>query len=213
MIVELVGGSFVDLSLLPVQGFAIGTTITDTDGATYRLAESTEVVDHSLYESVFGEPSLRWIKQGVLSLADLAKLSSVPSGSLIALNAISEEMDLVNGAGTFYSMIPACPFYMVRLVSPSAWITVVGGTRSVVGTFQSGSNSAADDYGTAANFNAAFLTQEANTLATLNINTVTPVPVLDLTTNGFRLKVATAMTGTAPVCKARATAIVLLRAV
>lgn len=204
-----------NLALLDCSGVCMGTRVFCSEsGYDWQLqpgsAGSGEI-------AVSGISGAHWEACPALTVAQADSISaisdSVPSGSLIAVNLISENMDLVGGAGNFYSLIDPCPFYLVRLVSPSGWITSVGGTRSVVGTFQSGSNSAADDYGTAAAFNSAFLTQAANTLATLNINTVTPVPVLDLTTNGFRIKIVTAMTGTVPVCTVRATAIGLLMAI
>lgn len=133
--------------------------------------------------------------------AEFTELSG--AGGLVAYCPVSDEIDLVAGVGNFYQVIPACPFKLVRLFSSVAWLTLVGGTRSVVGQVQMGANAAANDMAVAANTNAAVLTQAVDTLSTFFGSTVTPSPVLDLSTNGLRLKVVSAMTGTSPVCKVR----------
>lgn len=140
---------------------------------------------------------------GSLSAVDFSKLASVPDGSLLTLSVIGPEMDLAGGAGTIYTLIPPCPFKLVRITTQTGWLTQVGGTRSAVGQTSAGSDAGATNWATAGNEAAGVLTQAADTLVSISGTQVAPVPVLDLTTNGFLFKVVSNVTGTAPVCKAR----------
>lgn len=68
--VELVSGSYIDLSLFPVSGVPVGYSVVDVlTGNPWNLAVSTATVDHTAVESVLGYPELRWLIATPLPLA------------------------------------------------------------------------------------------------------------------------------------------------
>lgn len=138
---------------------------------------------------------------GTLSTVDFTKLATVTAGSTLCGLAYSQVIDLTT-TGT-YVLIPAIAA-RIRLVVAMTWeLETVGGTRSVAPTLSVGGNdSTYDDLCASQTGAAGLLTQAAHT-GGLAVTTVSPNPMVDLTTSGLKVKITAAMTGSSPVCTAR----------
>jgi hypothetical protein len=133
-----------------------------------------------------------------LTVDEIVEQLGIP-GAFIPI--CSAEIDLVASAGQFFELIPPTPRFL-SMLTPSVWITAVGGTRSVAPNVSIGANANANDYLNNQALNAGILTQAINT-RTLFGTAISPVPILDLTANGLRIKVESNLTGTVPVCRIR----------
>lgn len=135
---------------------------------------------------------------GTLTSTDILRQLGNNAGGVPSCSA---EIDLVADVGQFFQLIPAMPRRLASL-TPTVWITAVGGTRSVAPNVSLGTNANANDYLNNQPLNAGILTQAANT-RTLFGTAVSPTPILDLTTNGLRFKLESALTGITPIAKIR----------